>query len=730
MSNFTKPFKKSTLCQAVGLVSLVLATPAFANDGETVNLGTLTATFEDVNRYAVPKSDGSAGLSLSVRETPQMVSVLNQARISDQNLQTMKEVLDNTSGINVTNIDGGRLSFSSRGFNIEQFSADGADMDFNAQMSVGETLVGTDIYEKIEVTHGATGLVTGSGEPSARVNMVRKKANSPKRSTSVSVNANRFGNYGVSFDHNQALTQSGAVRGRVVLNHQDGETFIDNEERGRSSAYVTVQADLGASTVLDVGAVYRTNKQEGVMWGGLPTYFNDGTRTNWDASKNNSANWTKWNNKTQEYFANLTHNFNDDWQATIKAYHLNTEGDPKLLYHSYNVIEKATGLPVARDPLWAYNAYKANNTTKQSFFSADVKGNFELFGQAHQATLGVSHHTDERDAYSVSVGNKAEDIISLYDWTGKYAEPVWSIMPTSPQAEVKATEKSVYGALQLRLADPLSVIVGARVSDYDKKGVQWGRNVTSKAEKAVTPYAGVIFDIDDSQSLYASYTSIYKPQERRTVSGDYLDAEQGNTYEVGYKSSSADGKLQGQVTFFHTQKDNLAQALENTYVAGTENSSKEQAYTTTDGNTSTGVEMEVSGKLSPHWQAMASFTTFDAKDKDNKRINTTSSDRMIKLWTIYDLSRFVDGLSVGGGVNWYDQRYALLTNPVTNMQEKYGQDDIFLVNLMARYKFNPHLEAQLNLSNVLDEKYFSGSGFNQITNGEPMNVSGSLTYRF
>lgn len=713
---------------------------AIANADEPhVILEAMSLNFEDYNRYAVPESDGATGLVLTNRETPQMVSLLNQARIKDQNLQTMKEVLDNTTGINVINIDGGRLSFSSRGFGIEQFSADGADMDFNAQMSVGETLVGSDIYDSIEVTHGATGLVTGSGEPSARVNMVRKKAVFDKRRTEVSANLNRFGNYGISLDHGQSLTPNGQVRGRMVLNHQDGDTFIDREERGRTSYYATVQADLGARTMLDIGAVYRENKQKSVMWGGLPSYFSDGTKTDWDTSMNNSVDWASWNNKVKEYFANLEHGFNDDWKLNLKAYHMDAKGSPKLYYHNYNVVDKTTGVGLTWDKTTnsfvipdpsSHSRYRADNTTKQTYYSADIAGKFRLFNQEHKVMFGASRHEDKRDAYGYTATSPAPALGSLYTWDGSYPEPTWSERGAEPTAMVKATEESLFAAVQLRLAEPLSVILGSRLSDYDKSGVQWGRNVTSKADKVWTPYAGIIYDVNDYHSIYASYTSIFKPQTVRDVNGDFLDPEEGNTYELGLKSSSGDGKLQGQVTIFRTAKDNARKALTGVYVTGTENTTKEQAYTTTDGNTSTGVEMEVSGKISPYWQAMMSFAQFNAKDSAGSRINTTSSDRMMKLWTVYDMSRFIDGVSVGGGVNWYGERYAILTNPATQIQEKYKQDNIALVNLMARYKHSPNLEFQLNLSNVLNKKHYSGSGFNQLTLAEPFNISGSVTFRF
>jgi outer membrane receptor for ferric coprogen and ferric-rhodotorulic acid len=41
--------------------------------------------------------------------------------------------------------------------------------------SAGNTLSDTSIYDRVEVLKGATGLLTGSGDPGATINLVRKK---------------------------------------------------------------------------------------------------------------------------------------------------------------------------------------------------------------------------------------------------------------------------------------------------------------------------------------------------------------------------------------------------------------------------------------------------------------------------------------------------------------------------------------------------------------------------
>ena len=67
---------------------------------------------------------------------------------------------------------------------------------------------------------------------------------------------------------------------------------------------------------------------------------------------------------------------------------------------------------------------------------------------------------------------------------------------------------------------------------------------------------------------------------------------------------------------------------------------------------------------------------------------------------------------------------------MTKRSEKYGQDDVTLASIMARYAVNENLEAQINVNNLFNQKYLAGSTFSELTYGEPLNVVGRLTYRF
>ncbi len=50
---------------------------------------------------------------------------------------------------------------------------------------------------------------------------------------------------------------------------------------------------------------------------------------------------------------------------------------------------------------------------------------------------------------------------------------------------------------------------------------------------------------------------------------------------------------------------------------------------------------------------------------------------------------------------------------------------------MARYRFNEHLSATLNLNNVLDQKYYTNVGFyNSVSYGDPRNVMVTTRWDF
>ncbi|MEN6670064.1 TonB-dependent siderophore receptor [Psychrobacter sp. B38] len=694
------------------------AEPSTTLDTIVVTADTNSQVTENTDSYTIPVATSATGMALSARETPQAVSVVTNQQLKDQNSTNLTEVLKRAPGIQVGSIDGARSGFSARGFGINSFQIDGLDTDFVQQAAMGEYGVNTAMFDHVEIVRGATGLMSGSGDPSANVNLIRKRADSSVPATELSANVDRYGYYGLSVDHSQPLTESGAVRGRVVASYQDGDTFIDRQELGQNLIYATVDADVSDNTTVSVGASRQHNKSKSTMWGGLPSYLSDGSQADWDTSKNGSTDWANWDSDSVYYFADIDHDFNEDWNLTTNASYNESDSSPKLLYMYASSLDPDVGL------IYNLNPFHADTERKQVNVKTELTGNFDALGRTHQLIFGGSYKKSDLDTYTYAPPpDGLLPVSDFYDWDGSYPEPVWGDKDQS--SDVTTKEKDIFAATQLKLTDPLSVILGTRVSHYERSGFQYGTKMNTESEHIWSPYAGITYDINDNHSLYSNYSTIFQPQSERDISGRYLDSIEGKNYEIGLKSESDNGALQSQVSIFRIEQDNLAQDS-GQLIPG---AGLERAYFGVD-STSQGVEVEVTGQLSDELKAAIGYTHFNAEGRDGKPVNTGYADTTLNLFATYDMNDIVPNLTIGGGIDWSNGYYGIVSNPVTGRSEKYSQDDVTLASIMAKYAVNDNLEAQINVNNLFNQKYLAGENFFGLTYGEPINVVGRLTYRF
>src|SRR5690606_20272141 len=80
------------------------------------------------------------------------------------------------------------------------------------------------------------------------------------------------------------------------------------------------------------GFSYQDNDPTASTWGGLPTWYDDGTRTNWSRSKTIGAHWTRWASTNRNYFATALHEINDRWDVRIDYNNSRNDAELNLLY--------------------------------------------------------------------------------------------------------------------------------------------------------------------------------------------------------------------------------------------------------------------------------------------------------------------------------------------------------------------------------------------------------------
>lgn len=664
--------------------------------------------------YTVGASRSATGLTLALRDTPQSLSVITRERMDDQSMNTVADAVRHTTGVALTPVDRGRNTLTARGFDISTFQFDGIPVDTT---NVGIETSSTAIYDRIEIIRGANGLLNGPGDPSAVVNLVRKRADGREFAGAISIETGSWDRYAGTADLSAPITADASVRGRFVAHVERSDAFIDLERTDSQVYYGVIDVDLAERTQLSVGASYQRDERSGVLWVGFPYWYTDGSRTDFSRSKTSATRWNQWDTTEQTAFASIQHTLRNDWSIRADiGWHKQIENS-KLLWAS-GEIDRVTGLGMEGD------TFHYLSKPEEQHLGVIAGGPFTLFGRQHELTTGLTY-SNLKDGWSNRDTSGPVMLPDFNNWDGSF--PDRPLGPSYTLSIGETTQSAAYAAARLQLADPLKVIAGARVSNWKRENKNVQPHTRQQETGVVTPYFGVIYDITEQLSAYASYTDIFKSQNTyRDRNGTALDPVEGKNYEAGLKAELLDGGLNASAAVFEIKQDNLAVEDAGFLVPGT----TEQAFRGARGVETKGYELEVTGAVAERWDLTVGWTHFSAKDADDEDVAKTHPRKMLRLFTKYTLAGALNGLSVGGGVDWQSEELVSATNPGTGVDEKFGQGGYALVNLMAKYAFDEHVSLQLNVDNLFDKTYRYGNFWGTFTYGEPRRVTATLDYRF
>ncbi|QEI09485.1 TonB-dependent siderophore receptor [Pigmentiphaga aceris] len=697
----------------------------------------------------------ATGLDLSIRETPQSVTVITRQQLDDQNIQTADQALATTAGVTSVQTDvGGRTSYRARGFDITNYKVDGLSIAGTADFSGQSAGINMDLYDSIEVVRGANGLLGGLGDPSATVNLVRKRPGK-LQAGSVGLRLGSWNSKRLDADLNQPITADGSVRARLVLSGEDSDTFRDREQQRNTGALASFEADLSSRTTLGFGLQYEKNRNTGTSWGAnVPLWFADGTRTNFSRSTNPAANWSYTQREATTWFASLDHRFDNRWKASASFSHTNSEAINNFGVAKANTESGRWGGFWNQNGTGAVlNAIHAESEAERNNFSLSASGPFELLGREHELMVGANGYRIEDTSYTFSgvngncniggvtsfqAGRSCQyrlglPIANWQTWDGSYAG--YNTYRNNARTITTTDNYGAFLAGRFNLADPLKLILGSRVSSYKTYTDTYSlanarsRGDTSKHD-VVTPYAGLVYDLNDSYSVYASYTDVFNPQTAKDVQGNFLKPITGASYETGVKGELLNGALNGSLAWFTGVQNNVAQ----TDGANTTPDGAQAYLANGSGVRSKGFELELSGRIAPDWNVYAAYTNLSV---DNRSSQERADPRhLLRLQTTYRLSGALNRLTVGGGASVQSHTVSVPFpgRPLGGGRFDASPTDVsgyLLFNAMARYQINDNLVATLNISNLFDKTYYRQSGFyGGLIYGEPRRITLGLRASF
>ncbi|MFY3138492.1 TonB-dependent siderophore receptor [Achromobacter xylosoxidans] len=683
------------------LCLVVACGPALA--GEVRQAATLPAVTVSGERDAatVPVSLGK--LPLSMRETPQSISVIGQDQLRQQNLQSLEDAMRHATGITVQPHHHLTTAFFTRGFQIDSFEQDGVPVLMANRAGSPEDLA---VYERIEILRGANGLLHGSGNPAATINLVRKR---PQREFSFggALSAGSWDRYRAEVDLGGPLDLGGSVRGRVVGVAEDRGFFYETAHQATGLFYGIGELDAGPDTTLSAGLQYqRIRSHPPTSMGGLPRYTDGGDiglkrSTNLESAGSRS-NWT-----TMRVFADLDHRFANGWNAKVSVNHLNADSYIKYLTFK-GAIDRQTG----EGSKLTGGASKFDNI--QTSIDGYATGPVELLGRRHELLFGVNAMRTVSEQYSAKIVSPSLAIpVNVFTWHPRDL-PAYDVGPYASRGATRMWQRGVYGVGRFNLAAPLTLALGGRMSWWTQDDPAAHQRISPE----FTPYGGFIVDLGRRWSAYASYAQVFQPQTEQTRDGGPLDPVVGTNYEAGVKGELADGALNASLAVFQIQQKNRAQADPSLPCIG------KNCYYVAGGEVrSRGFEAETAGSITPYWTLVAGYTFNTTKYLTDTRAAgqpyaSYTPRHTFRLWTDYALPLLERRLSVGGGLQIQSGFYSV-AGPFTLRQGGYA-----LVDLRVAYRAGRHVTVALNANNLFDRVYYQRV---KETNwesyyGEPRNV--------
>lgn len=661
---------------------------------------------EGNGRYGARATGASSKLELSLRETPQSISVVTRTQIDDFVLNDVNDLLNSVTGVNVERVEPDRSYFSVRGFEVSNFQIDGLGQPFATGDQLGN--LDTALYDRVEVLRGANGLMSSTGNPSATVNFVRKRPTAEFKASGA-LSAGSWDRRRVDADVSGALNAEGSVRGRVTAAAQEGDSYLDRYSLRKHLFSGILDIDLAPGTTLTLGHTEQHNRPKGVMWGALPLYYSDDTPTRYASSASSAPSWSYWNSDDAQTFAELNHRLAGSWKAKATVTRRVLSSDAELFFVS-GTPNPADGTGLSTWPS------KYDHQEKQWLADAYASGPFTLGGHEHELVLGANWSQSDNRLNSSDDGARLDGSFTEAEMlAGNAPRPAFDKGLTG-SADFRNRRITGYGAARLSLSNALNVVAGANATRASSSGTQYGPegNHTYRQSK-LTPFVGATWDFHPQHSLYGSHGRIFNPQHQTDVNKNLLPPIEGSNTELGVKGEWLDRQLNGSFAVFQVRQDNTAEYAD--FIEG------QSRYRGIDA-TSTGFELDVAGTLAPGWEASGGYTRLRIEDPSGNAVRTYVPRQTLRLTTSYRLP-VLPALKLGASVKW-QSAYERTDGAVVTRQAAYA-----LLDLAATYEITRQVSLTAKLENATDETYLNSLMWpSQSFYGAPRNATVALKWTY
>ena len=653
-------------------------------------------------------------LTEPVVETPQTITLITSQMITLDELSDLRDVLrfDPSVSVHADEDSGQGTNVQIRGFSARN------DLYRDGQLDIGRYYRDPFDTETVEVLTGPSSVLFGRGSTGGAVNSVSKKPSlDPRQAADVSVGSD--GLVRVTEDVNAPLSTSSAVRVNAMA-HSAGTAGRDEVYSQRGGVSAVVVLGLGTATQGTLGFLHQSDwgrPDYGVPWidFSTPDKVSHPARGTWryfygfknDYSRDNADMAT----------AEVRHQFSTTWQARNQ-----------LRYAWFNRSFRATEpgvtplvAPGTPDTSITVVRTVRGVTSSESLLSdqASLSGRFDLWGVTHKLVIGGE------------IGRQTSD-----PTTFKYTNAPGTSLITPKETSLFSGTVAIKSAVRFS-ADTTGVYAGDTVEFgkvFEAEGVvRWDRFAAHAANSVPKPItldhtdqepswrAALIYKPAPGGRVYVMWGTSFDPSAEGlslNTSNASLVPERNRTLEAGIKWELHRSALLS-AAVFRTVQTNYREA-----------SPLDPTVTTIAGTArSQGLELLAQGHLTPKWLVLAGYTYLDAQiiaspNADVRQPLQNAPRNSVRLFSTYDLT---PTLTVGGGLNASSGRAPSSFRDANGYLQRVP--GFTTVSALARYQVRPGVSLQLNVQNLLDERYYDGLDDNHVNVGAGRSVHLTLSLR-
>ncbi len=653
-------------------------------------------------KYATKSSSTATKTDTLLRDTPQSITVITKELMRDQAMQSMTDAVTYVPGIVAGQGEGNRDTAIFRGnSSTADFYVDGVRDDVQYYR---------DFYniERVEALKGSNAMIFGQGGSGGVINRVTKQPQW-KDTHEVTLTVGSFSNRRVTADLGTAVDKNVAFR--VTGLNENSESFRKGVYVKRSGINPGFAVRVGKDTNVNVN--FEHFRDERVADRGIPSYLGKPLETDTSTFFGNAAMSPTWS-RVNAFNAVVDHDFGNGLSLRNRSRY----ADYDKFYQ--NIFPGAVSADGKNVSISAYSTA----TQRQNFFNqTDLTFDLHTGDIKHKVLAGVEFGRQSTDNLRNTgyVGSATSVNVALNNplATG------FSFKQSATDANNHgiATVAAIYAQDQIEFSPQWQAVFGLRRDQFkvDFTNNRNGQKIDS-TDTPISPRAGLIYKPFAEMSIYTSYSVAFAPRAGEQLSSlsatnKAFDPEKFTNIEIGAKwDVSKDLSLSAAV--YQLDRGNVVIADPNNPALSI----------LVDGQRAQGVELGVTGKITPQWSIMGGYAYQDAKVtrdlSSTLKAGTTLAhvpEHSASLWNRFDLNK---DWGFAAGVVYRGEVFPSTDHKV--VLPAYTRLDAALY-----YTVNANVQLQMNVENLADTKYYaSAHNNNNILPGSPRALRLGVNLKF